>query len=155
MTGKELIRRVTQLSLPLCESAGVSLWDVTFEKEGRSYGLTVIIDREEGVFIEDCEKVSRALDPVLDGPDFASMPNYTLTVSSPGLERKLSKPEHFEWALGQTVEVSFYKSENGAQSVVGELLEKTETGVRLALPEGETEIPQEKIAAVHIYFDFE
>ena len=155
MQVKEILKKVTAAAGPICEAQGVSLWDVTFEKEGRSYGLTVIIDREEGVFIEDCEKVSRALDPVLDGPDFASMPNYTLTVSSPGLERKLNKPEHFEWALGKAVEVSFYKSENGVQSVVGELLAKTEAGVKLALPEGETEIPQEKIAAVHIHFDFE
>jgi ribosome maturation factor RimP len=155
MQVKEILKKVTEAAGPICEAQGVSLWDVTFEKEGRSYGLTVIIDREEGVFIEDCEKVSRALDPVLDGKEFASMPNYTLTVSSPGLERKLNKPEHFEWALGKAVEVSFYKSENGVQSVVGELLAKTEAGVKLALPEGETEIPQEKIAAVHIHFDFE
>lgn len=155
MQVKEILKKVTEAAGPICQAQGVSLWDVTFEKEGRSYSLTVIIDREEGVFIEDCEKVSRALDPVLDGKDFAAMPNYTLTVSSPGLERRLSKPEHFEWALGKQVQVSFYKSENGAQSVVGTLLEKTESGVRLALPEGETEIPQEKVAAVHIYFEFE
>jgi len=155
MQVREILKKVTEAAGPICQAQGVSLWDVTFEKEGRSYSLTVIIDREEGVFIEDCEKVSRALDPVLDGKDFAAMPNYTLTVSSPGLERRLSKPEHFEWALGKQVQVSFYKSENGAQSVVGTLLEKTESGVRLALPEGETEIPQEKVAAVHIYFEFE
>ena len=155
MQVKEILKKVTEAVEPICQAQGVSLWDVTFEKEGRSYGLTVIIDREECVFIEDCEKVSRALDPVLDGKDFAAMPNYTLTVSSPGLERKLSKPEHFEWALGKPVQVSFYKSENGAQSVVGQLVEKTDAAVRLALPEGETEIPMEKVAAVHIYFEFE
>ena len=63
MTNKELIRRVTELVTPICQEAGVSLWDVTFEKEGRQHVLTVYIDREEGVNITHCEQVSRALDP--------------------------------------------------------------------------------------------
>ena len=70
MTQKEAVRRVTQLALPLCGEAGVSLWDVTFEKEGRQHVLTVYIDKEPAVDISDCERVSRALDPLLDAPEF-------------------------------------------------------------------------------------
>ena len=117
MQTKELIRKVTEKCLPLCEAEGLSLWDVTFEKEGRSYALSVYIDRDEGVFVEDCEKISRALDPFLDEKQFDSLPPYTLTVSSAGLERRISRPEHFEWAMGRAVDVSFYKAREGVMGL--------------------------------------
>ena len=154
MTGKELIRRVTQLSLPLCESAGVSLWDVTFEKEGRNHVLTVYIDREDGIFIEDCEKVSRALDPLLDEPVFDSLPPYTLTVSSAGLERRLSKPEHYAWAEGKQVQITFYKGRQGENTLVATLLGRDENGFRLQKEDGETvTYTAAEIAQMRLYFE--
>ena len=63
---KQIVARVEELVKPLCEQAGVSLWDVEFEKEGGQYMLTVTVDRPEGVNIDQCEQVSRALDPMLD-----------------------------------------------------------------------------------------
>ena len=76
---------------------GLTVWDVTFEKEGPRYLLTVVVDKESGVDIEDCEYVSRAIDPLLDAPEFNSLPPYTLCVSSAGMERALRRPEHFQW----------------------------------------------------------
>ena len=93
MQAKELVRRVEEMVMPLCEANGVLLWDVEFEKEGGQYMLTVTIDREDGVDIDHCEKISRALDPMLDAKEFDSLPPYTLCVSSAGLERRLKKPE--------------------------------------------------------------
>ena len=92
MQTKELIRRVEEMARPLCEQAGVSLWDVEFEKEGGQYMLVVTVDNPEGVFIDQCEQVSRALDPMLDAKEFDSMPSYTLCVSSAGLSRRLKSP---------------------------------------------------------------
>ena len=66
MQAKQIVARVEELVKPLCEQAGVSLWDVEFEKEGGQYMLTVTVDRPEGVNIDQCEQVSRALDPMLD-----------------------------------------------------------------------------------------
>ena len=117
MTQKELIRRVSQLAEPLCAEHGLSLWDVTFEKEGRQHTLTVYIDREEGVNIDDCEAVSRGLDPLLDAHEFDALPAYMLQVSSAGLERPLTRPEHFAWAMGKKVVVRFYKAIDGAQDM--------------------------------------
>lgn len=94
MQAKELIRRVEEMALPLCEQNGVSLWDVEFEKEGGVQMLTITIDRDEGVDIDQCEAISRAIDPMLDAKEFDSLPSYTLCVSSAGLERKLKKPAH-------------------------------------------------------------
>lgn len=82
MQAKQIVARVEELVKPLCEQAGVSLWDVEFEKEGGQYMLTVTVDRPEGVNIDQCEQVSRALDPMLDEKEFDDMPSYTLCVSS-------------------------------------------------------------------------
>ena len=110
MQAKQIVARVEELVRPLCEQAGVSLWDVEFEKEGGQYMLTVTVDHPEGVNIDQCEKVSRALDPMLDAKEFDDMPSYTLCVSSAGLARRLKRPEHFEAFMGQTVEVGLYKA---------------------------------------------
>ena len=154
MTNKELIRRVTELVTPICQEAEVSLWDVTFEKEGRQHVLTVYIDREEGVNITHCEQVSRALDPQLDAKVFDSLPPYTLTVSSAGLERPLIRPEHFQWALGKEVSLSFYKAMNGVNEVVGRLI--SHDGVQIVIKEGEEEktFAMSDVARVRLYFSF-
>jgi len=154
VTNKELIRRVTELVTPICQEAEVSLWDVTFEKEGRQHVLTVYIDREEGVNITHCEQVSRALDPQLDAKVFDSLPPYTLTVSSAGLERPLIRPEHFQWALGKDVSLSFYKAINGQNEVVGTLI--SHDGVQMTIREGEEEktFAMSDVARVRLYFSF-
>ncbi len=154
MTNKELVRRVTELVQPLCEQAEVSLWDVTFEKEGRQHVLTVYIDREEGVNITHCEQVSRGLDPLLDAKVFDSLPPYTLTVSSAGLERPLIRPEHFQWALGKQVSLSFYKAIDGQNEVVGELA--SHDGVQMTIKEGDADrtFAMSDVARVRLYFNF-
>ena len=122
MQAKRIVSRVEELARPLCEQAGVSLWDVEFEKEGGQHMLIVTVDHPEGVHIDQCEQVSRALDPLLDAKEFDSMPSYTLCVSSAGLSRRLKKPAHFTAFIGHTVEVGFYKPVNGTKQVEGTLI---------------------------------
>lgn len=155
MTSKELIRRVTHLVEPICREKGVELWDVTFEKDGRSHTLTVFIDKAQGVFIEDCEAVSRALDPLLDAHEFDSLPTYTLSVSSAGLERRLTRPAHFEWARGKAVELSFYRAYMGQNSLVGVLKEKNDRAFVLVLEDGsEVALEHALVANARLYFSF-
>ena len=118
---KTLLQKVRQMCAEPIRERGLSLWDVTFEKEGPRYLLVITVDKETGVDIDDCEYVSRAVDPQLDGPEFDSLPPYTLCVSSAGLERTLRTPEHFEWALGRQVELTFYRPHDGAKSKIGVL----------------------------------
>ncbi|MEA4921002.1 MAG: ribosome maturation factor RimP [Clostridiaceae bacterium] len=153
MQTKELIRKVWDKCLPLCEAEGLSIWDVTFEKEGRGYSLSVFIDREDGVFVEDCEKISRALDPYLDENQFDSLPAYTLTVSSAGLERKLSRPEHFEWAKGKSVDASFYKAKNGVTGICGILRDKDEQKLILEQNGNLLELDMANVAMVRLHFE--
>ncbi len=103
------------------ESQNVSLWDVRFVKEGASYYLRVYIDKEGGINIDDCTAVSHAIDPVIDESDPIDK-SYYLEVCSPGLERELTRPEHFEWAVGREVKVKLYKAIGGTKEIIAELL---------------------------------
>jgi len=150
LQAKQIVARVEELVRPLCEQAGVSLWDVEFEKEGGQYMLTVTVDHPDGVNIDQCEQVSRALDPMLDEKEFDSMPSYTLCVSSAGLSRRLKKPEHFAAFLGHTVEVGFYKPVNGAKQVEGTLVAHENGNVTLETGGQRTVYEPADIAAVRL-----
>lgn len=154
MQTKELIHRVEQMALPLCEQTGVTLWDVTFEKEGGQYMLTITIDREGGVDIDHCEKISRAIDPMLDDKIFDALPPYTLCVSSAGLERRLKKPEHFARYLGETVEVKFYKAIHGAKIVEGTLMGYDNGNVTLQVGDQTVVYEAADIASVRLTIQF-
>ena len=93
---------VWQLAEPVAVSLGLRLWDVRFVKEGATWILRIVIDRDDGVTIEDCEAMSRAIDGPLDEADPIDQ-SYCLEVSSPGIERELTRPSHFEQMSGRPV----------------------------------------------------
>lgn len=91
---------VEALVRPTVEGFGLRLWDVRFEKEGPDWFLRVLIDRDEPLDTDTCEAVSRAIDPILDEADPIDQ-SYYLEVGSPGLGRRLTRPEHYEHLKGQ------------------------------------------------------
>ena len=91
---------VEALVRPTVEGFGLRLWDVRFEKEGPDWFLRVLIDRDEPLDTDTCEMVSRAIDPLLDEADPIEQ-SYYLEVGSPGLGRRLTRPEHFAQMTGQ------------------------------------------------------
>jgi len=114
----EEIRRIID---PILESMGLSLWDLEFQKHGPHWLLRIYIDRESGgVTLNDCETVSRDLGAALDVEDI--IPHaYRLEVSSPGLDRTLTKPEHFVRFTGSMVKVKTYHPINGQKVFRGTL----------------------------------
>ena len=112
----------TLLAQPVAEELGLQLWDVRFVKEGADWYLRFFIDREGGVTIDDCEEMSRRMDKLLDEADPIAC-SYCLEVSSPGVERELSRPEHFEQFLGWPVKVRTIRPVDGVREFVG-LLER-------------------------------
>lgn len=100
--------RTEQLLAPIAEKNGVEIYDVEYVKEGSDWYLRAYIDKPEGVTINDCETVSRALSDALDVEDFIE-DAYILEVSSPGLGRTLKKDRHLEKSLGAEVEIRTYK----------------------------------------------
>lgn len=151
MNAKELCRRVRELCEPFVNELGVTLWDVEFEKEGGQYMLTVTIDRNGHTGIDDCETLSRSIDPLLDAKEFNSLPPYTLCVSSAGIARKLKRPEHFAAFLGSEIEVRFYRPIAGSKMAVGILRDYDEGRVTLDQDGTITVFEPKDIAAVHLW----
>lgn len=112
---------VREIAAPLCHEQGLMLWDVKFEKLGGTPTLSVYIDREEGADIDACEALSRALDALLDEHDDIIDGAYSLEVSTPGMERRLERPEHFDFCMGERVEVRLYEAREGKKTFTGEL----------------------------------
>ena len=128
--------RVYSIIKETVEAQGVTLWDVRFLKEGASWYLRVFIDREGGVSIDDCTNVSHAIDPIIDEEDPIDLPYY-LEVCSPGLERELTRPFHFERVLGEKIKIKLYKALDGKKEFIG-ILKKT--GESLVLDVDGTEL---------------
>ncbi len=125
---EEVVRAVIQ---PAADSLGLKLWDVRFVKEGSEHYLRVTIDKEGGIFIEDCENMSRAIDPLLDEADPIAVP-YFLEVSSPGLGRPLTRPEHFEAMMGEEVKVHTIRPIDGQRDFIG-ILSAFDGGVTISV----------------------
>ena len=117
---KPIAAHVRELCLPVCAELGLDLWDVEYVKEGADYILRITIDSAEGVTIDDCERMTRAIDPILDEDDPIEN-SYRLEVSSPGVERTLSRPEHFAAMMGAEVEVKLFSPVNGSKTHRGTL----------------------------------
>lgn len=135
---KNIAASVAHLISETVEQNGCTLWDVEYVKEGADFHLRITIDKEEGVTIEDCERVHRAIDPLLDEADPIES-FYYLEVSSPGLERELKTEAHLLASVGETVEIRLFAPKNGAKVFTGELLEPDGDGrVAVLSASGET-----------------
>ena len=121
MRMSKITDKVTELAGPIVEEEGCRLWDVEYVREAGSWYLRIYIDKTGGVDIEDCERISRRLDPVLDEAD--PIPDsYVFEVGSAGIERELKRPGDFESFLGSEVEVRLYQPVNGQKAYVGTLV---------------------------------
>ena len=119
--GNNTVAAVTKIVKPIAEQLGLILWDVRFVKEGASWYLRVFIDKEGGVTLDDCEAMSRAINDPLDEANPISQA-YFLEVSSPGIERELTRPEHFEAMKGRDVSVNLYRpTADGDKEIIAEL----------------------------------
>ena len=145
---------VAKLAEPVVAAAGCELWDVEYVKEAGTYYLRVFIDKEGGVGIDDCEAVSRALDPILDRED--PVPDsYVFEVGSPGLERALKRPRDFERYMGQAVTVKLYSPRDGSREFVGTLSAYDDGAVTITTQSGETvTFDKKEYAGVRLRIEF-
>ncbi|MBE6535729.1 MAG: ribosome maturation factor RimP [Ruminococcaceae bacterium] len=152
LTGS-VAQRVREIAEPLADEIGIWIWDVEFVKEGARRVLRITVDSEEGIGIEDCEKLHRAIDPLLDEADLIEE-QYYLEVSSPGIERELKNDIHIEACEGWDVEVKLYAPKNGSKLYRGELLPLTENG-DIAIKVGEETVVFERstVAKINTYFE--
>jgi ribosome maturation factor RimP len=151
----EVVGQIERLLEPILASLGLSLWELEFKKEGPRWMLRVYIDREDGgVTLNDCEAVSRDLGAALDVEDI--IPHaYTLEVSSPGLDRTLTKPEHFVRFAGSAVKVKTYQPINGEKVFRGKLRGIEGVIVKIELPDGAVlDIPLRDISKASLEVEF-
>ena len=152
----DAVAQIRQILDPILESLGLDLWDLEFQKQGPKWLLRVYIDREigGGVTLHDCEVVSRDLGMALDVEDI--IPHaYTLEVSSPGLDRSLSKPEHFVRFSGSEIKVKTFQKIGDEKVFRGKLLGLAEGIVKLELKSGEVlEIPLSNITKASLEVEF-
>jgi ribosome maturation factor RimP len=152
----EAVEQIRQVLDPILESMGLDLWDLEFHKQGPTWLLRVYIDREigGGVTLKDCETVSRDLGAALDVEDI--IPHaYTLEVSSPGLDRTLSKPEHFVRFTGSAVRIKTYQPIEREKVFRGKLKGIVGTVVQIEVMEGQVvNIPLSNIARASLEVEF-
>jgi len=145
---------VRALAEPVAESLGYFLWNVEYVKEGARMILRLTIDSEEGVNIDDCEKMHRAIDPVLDEADPIEGAYY-LEVSSPGIERELRTEDHIYACEGWDVELRLFAPVDGTKVLRGVLGGLDDDGnVVLIVGEEEKRFPRASVAKLQTVFDF-
>lgn len=144
---------VAQFAQPIIEEAGCSLWDVEYVREGAERYLRIYIDKEGGIDIDDCEKIHRAIDPILDEKDPIAE-SYHFEVCSAGIERALKRPGDFARFMDSPVLVKLYRPRNGLKEIPG-ILRGYEDG-KVTVEAGKETITFEKseVALVRLRVEF-
>ena len=139
---------VTEKINPIIEDLGYSVVDVEFSKLSDGMNLIFYIDNDKGVTIEDCEKVSRLIDPILDQLNPTDDKPYVLSVSSPGIDRPLKSKRDFERNLGKEIEVTLFSKLNGKKVYSGVLKSFSDEEVVLTQEGNDIVLNREKIAHI-------
>ena len=144
---------VYDLALPVVEDAGLELWDVEYVTEGGQRYLRVFLDGPNGVDLDACEAISRALDPILDEKD--PIPDsYFFEVGSAGCERALKRPSDFERFLGELAEIKLYSAVDGSKQWLGRLVSYHEGDVTLNTDGVDRTFEKKQIASVRLRTEF-
>ena len=142
--------KVAELARPVVEEEGCSLWDVEYVREAGSWYLRIFIDKEGGVGIDDCERISRRLDPMLDEAD--PIPDsYVFEVGSAGAERELKRPGDFQTFMGSEIELRLYQPLEGCKVFIGRLAGYDEGAVTMTVGNNSMSFTKNQIALVKLH----
>ncbi len=145
---------VEKLVTPKVNELGFDVWDVEYVKEGAEWYLRITIDHPDGIDIESCEKVHRAIEVIIDEADPIE-DFYYLEVSSPGIERTLKKKEHFAVCVGESVEIRLFAPDaNGNKSYKGVLTEADENGITVEADGQCVKLEYSAVAKANTFFEF-
>ena len=147
---KKITELTAELAAPSIEKQGCTLWDVEYVKEGGTWYLRVLLDKEGGVDILDCEAISRELSDLLDEADPIEG-SYVFEVSSAGADRVLKTPEHFEQFMDAEVEVKLYRPREGRKEFVGLLKSYDDGNVSIDMNGQSADFTKQEIALVRLY----
>lgn len=147
--------RLHDLIAPVVEALGCELWGLEYLTQGRQATLRIYIEKEteDGVGLHDCEKVSRQVSSVMDVEDpIASQ--YTLEVSSPGMDRPLFSLDHYQRSVGEKVAVKLSRAFEGRKKFTGSIVSVEDDEVVLRVDDEEYLLPIELIDKANIIPSF-
>jgi ribosome maturation factor RimP len=150
---QEFIANVEDLAEPLLRFEGMKLIDVEYHREPKGWVLRVFVDKQGGITIDDCAVISNQLGDILDAKMDHDEP-YNLEVSSPGLDRPLTKPRHFVHFEGRQVIIKTNRAIEGKKHFEGKLAGFSEGVVKLLVNEKSVAIPYEAIAKAHLSIEY-
>jgi ribosome maturation factor RimP len=153
MASKNIASTVWELIAPVAEELSLRIWDVEFVKEGARRILRVTIDNDEGITIDDCERMHRAIDPLLDEADPIDTA-YDLEVSSPGIERELRTDMHIDLSVGELVELRFFTPVDGQKSKQGILVGREGDAVLVEIDGEPRAFARASIAKLSTVYEF-
>ena len=154
------IEHIRVVAQPLLDSLGLELVELEYRKEGQGMVLRLFVDKPGGILLDDCAAVSRELSELLDVDEVIDA-HYNLEVSSPGLNRPLTKPADYERYTGRLVKIRTFEmlpdaAGNKRKTFLGELLELSNGLVSIKLVEGQSAaIPLDKIAKANLEFEMD
>ena len=145
---------VASIAQPIVEQHGCQLWDVEYVREGSDYFLRIYLDKLEGsVDINDCEAISRAMDPILDEKD-PIQGSYHFEVCSAGLERTLKRPADFERFMGSAITVKLYRPRNGLKEIPAVLKSYDEGKITVEAGKETITFEKSEVALVRLRVEF-
>ena len=147
-------REVEELVRPVVEAGGLEVWDLTFGREAGGRILRVMVDRDGGVDLDTISALSHRISRRLDLEGFGQDGPYDLEVGSPGLERRLRVPRHFERSVGQRVKVKTVEPVGGARVHEGALVSADAEAIVIASEGGELRVPYDGIASARTVFEW-
>lgn len=146
--------RLFDLLAPQVADLGYECYDVEYVKQGGRPVLTIYIDKDGGVSLEDCEAVSRSIGAFMDAAD-PIRDAYTLQVSSPGLERKLTRTEHYKKVIGEMIDVKCYRAQDGKKTFCARLKDADDDHIVIEDEEkGDVTLSYDDIAKASLHFEF-
>lgn len=145
--------KVENLLKEKIEDAGYILYDVQYVKEGKDYFLRIFIDKDEGIDLNDCEKVNDLINPLLDEEDYIKE-QYFLEVSSPGVEKVLRKDWHLKENIGRNVEVSLFKPQENIKHYEGILKDFNENEIIIQVEDKGVLIERKNISLIKLHFNW-
>lgn len=142
-----------EIAQAIADDMGLYIVDVSFKKEGNAYSLCYYIDKEDGVGIDDCEGFSRMVEALLDEKDPIGEA-YTLEVSSPGVDRKLTKEREFLYYKGREVDIKLFKEIDGRKEFSGILKDYFQKTAYIDVQGDEVAVNVKDAAYIKLAFSF-
>ena len=153
MIGSNIEKKVYELLENIIIKLGYELYDVIYAKEGKEYYLRIVIDKREGIDINDCEKVNNAINDILDEADYIKE-QYFLEVSSPGIERILRQEKHFLCQVGNEIDIKLFKPIDNKKELIGTLIEYNNKEILIEVEKKQIKIDLKDIALAKTIFNW-